>query len=226
MTHGLAGRQRQSLALPDGAIQLELIKHFPAVLGHERGISTRTTVAHGDLVVGHPRSVEASAPSFDALGALIEGLRSTFAAIEDQVGTEGALGAALATLSPGYPPVVMQDGEHTVFCFQSLQLKLHGREAIEQFMVERARPSEYARRRSRWSSAELRGLAQPNLVDRSEGAASFPVVAVFHFDGDRVSGVWGFAGRCHQLGATRTCSSRQVRAVDDFGPTARNRAPA
>ena len=30
-------------------------------------------------------------------------------------------------------------------------------------------------------------------VNGSEGETSFPVVAVFQFDGDRISGFWGFA---------------------------------
>ena len=85
--------------------------------------------------------------------------------------------------------------EDTVFHFQSLQLELHGREAIEQFMVEsrqslglRETPEQVFEHGSLVVSLNRSTLAG------SEGDASFPVVAVFQFDGDRVAGFWGFAG--------------------------------
>ena len=85
--------------------------------------------------------------------------------------------------------------EDTVFHFQSLQLELRGREAIEQFMVE-------ARQTVGVRETPERVFEHGNLVvsfnrsslTGSEGGASFPVVAVFQFDGDRISGFWGFAG--------------------------------
>ena len=85
--------------------------------------------------------------------------------------------------------------EDTVFNFQSLQLELRGREAIEQFMVE-VRQTVGVRETSE------QVLEHGNLVvslNRSsmtgrEGDDSVPVVAVFQFDGDRVSAFWGFAG--------------------------------
>ena len=85
--------------------------------------------------------------------------------------------------------------EDTVFNFQSLQIELRGREAIEQFMVE-------ARQRVGLRETSERVFAHGDLVvslNRSsvtggDGDASVPVVAVFQFDGDRVAGFWGFAG--------------------------------
>ena len=84
--------------------------------------------------------------------------------------------------------------ETTVFYFQSLGLELRGREAIEQFMVE-------ARQTLGVRETPERILEHGNLVvsfnrsslTGSEGETSFPVVAVFQFDGDRISGFWGFA---------------------------------
>ena len=84
--------------------------------------------------------------------------------------------------------------EATVFHFQSLGLELRGREAIEQFMVE-------ARQTLGVRETPERMFEHGNLVvsfnrsslTGSEGETSFPVVAVFQFDGDRISGFWGFA---------------------------------
>lgn len=84
--------------------------------------------------------------------------------------------------------------EDTVFHFQSLGLELRGREAIEQFMVE-------ARQTLGVRETPERLFEHGNLVvscNRSsltgrDGDTSFPVVAVFQFDGDRISGFWGFA---------------------------------
>ena len=85
--------------------------------------------------------------------------------------------------------------EDTVFYFQSLQLELRGREAIEQFMVE-ARQTVGVRETSErvFEHGNLVVSLNRSSLTGSEGDASFPVVAVFQFDGDRVSGFWGFAG--------------------------------
>ena len=84
--------------------------------------------------------------------------------------------------------------EDTVFNFQSLQLELRGREAIEQFMVE-------ARQTVGLRETSERVFEHGNLVvslNRSSltgsGDVGVPIVAVFQFDGDRVAGFWGFAG--------------------------------
>ena len=84
--------------------------------------------------------------------------------------------------------------EATVFNFQSLGLELRGREAIEQFMVE-------ARQTLGVRETPERTFEHGNLVVSfnrssligSEGETTFPVVAVFQFDGDRISEFWGFA---------------------------------
>ena len=84
--------------------------------------------------------------------------------------------------------------EDTVFHFQSLGLELRGREAIEQFMVE-------ARQNLGVRETPERMVEHGNLVVSfnrssmlgSQGESSFPVVAVFQFDGDRITGFWGFA---------------------------------
>ena len=85
--------------------------------------------------------------------------------------------------------------EDTVFYFQSLQLELRGREAIERFMVE-ARQTVGVRETSErvFEHGNLVVSLNRSSFTGSEGDASFPVVAVFQFDGDRVSGFWGFAG--------------------------------
>jgi hypothetical protein len=85
--------------------------------------------------------------------------------------------------------------ETTVFSFQSLDLELRGREAIEQFMVE-------ARQTFGVREAPERVFEHGDLVvsfnrqslTGREGEAGIPVVAVFQFDGDRISGCWAFAG--------------------------------
>lgn len=85
--------------------------------------------------------------------------------------------------------------ERTVFCFQSLQLELQGREAIERFMVE-------VRQTVGVRETPLRVFQHGNLVVSlnrssfagSEGDAAVPVVAIFQFDGERVARFWGFAG--------------------------------
>ena len=85
--------------------------------------------------------------------------------------------------------------ENTVFHFQSLQLELRGREAIEQFMVE-ARQTVGLRETSErvFEHGNLVVSLNRTQMTGSDGDTSFPVVAVFQFDGDRVSGFWGFAG--------------------------------
>lgn len=85
--------------------------------------------------------------------------------------------------------------EHTVFRFQSLDLELRGREAIEDFMVE-ARQNLGVRETSQrvFEHGNLVVSLNQSTLTGSDGEASFPVVAVFQFDGDRVSGFWGFAG--------------------------------
>ena len=74
-------------------------------------------------------------------------------------------------------------------------VRLRGREAIEQFMVE-------ARQTLGVRETSERMFEHGNLVvsfnrssfTGSEGETSFPVVAVFQFDGDRISGCWSFPG--------------------------------
>ena len=85
--------------------------------------------------------------------------------------------------------------EDTVFHFQALQLELHGREAIEQFMVE-ARQTVGLRETSErvFEHGDLVVSLNRTSLTGSDGDTSFPVVAVFQFDGDRVSAFWGFAG--------------------------------
>jgi ketosteroid isomerase-like protein len=85
--------------------------------------------------------------------------------------------------------------EDTVFRFPSLQLELRGREAIDQFMVD-ARQSLGLRETSErvFEHGDLVVSLNRSSFTGSEGDASLPVVAVFQFDGDRVSGFWGFAG--------------------------------
>jgi len=85
--------------------------------------------------------------------------------------------------------------EDTVFSFQSLQLELRGREAIEQFMVE-ARQTIGVRERSEqvFEHGDLVISLNRSFLTGGEGGAGFPVVAVFQFDGDRVTRFWGFAG--------------------------------
>ena len=85
--------------------------------------------------------------------------------------------------------------EATVFYVQALDLELRGRAAIERFMVE-------SRQTAGLREVPERVLEHGNLVvsfnrgtiTGAEGEASFPVVAVFQFDGHRISGCWGFAG--------------------------------
>ena len=85
--------------------------------------------------------------------------------------------------------------EATVFHVQALDLELRGREAIEQFMVE-------SRQAAGLREVPERVFEHGNLVvafnrvtiTGPEGDATLPVVAVFQFDGDRISGCWGFAG--------------------------------
>ena len=85
--------------------------------------------------------------------------------------------------------------EDTVFHFESLGLELRGREAIEHFMIE-ARQTVGVRETSEQVVAhgDLVVSFNRSSLTGAEGGASFPVVAVFQFDGDRVARFWGFAG--------------------------------
>ncbi|HEX2576964.1 MAG TPA: nuclear transport factor 2 family protein [Aquihabitans sp.] len=85
--------------------------------------------------------------------------------------------------------------DDTVFTFESLGLELRGRDAIERFMVE-------VRQTMGLREASERVVEHGDLVvsfnrtslNADEGDASTPVVAVFQFDGPRVTKFWGFAG--------------------------------
>jgi hypothetical protein len=84
--------------------------------------------------------------------------------------------------------------EDTVFHFQSLGLELRGRDAVDRFMVE-ARQDLGLREESERvvEHGDLVVSFNRTSVTDAEGGA-FPVVAVFQFDGDRISAFWGFAG--------------------------------
>lgn len=84
--------------------------------------------------------------------------------------------------------------EDTVFTFQSLDLELRGREAIEQFMVEARQNLGIRETPERtFEHGDLVVSCNRSSLTGSEGETSFPVVAVFQFDGDRISRFWGFA---------------------------------
>ena len=84
--------------------------------------------------------------------------------------------------------------EDTVFAFQSLDLELRGREAIEQFMVEARQTLGLRETPERtFQHGDLVVSFNRSSMTGSEGDASFPVLAVFQFDGDRISAFWGFA---------------------------------
>lgn len=101
------------------------------------------------------------------------------------------------TLPSGIPELAefyARMDENTVFHFQSLQLELRGREAIERFMIE-------ARQTMGLRETSERVYEHGNLVvslNRGTFAGSgdegLPVVALFQFDGERVAAFWGFAG--------------------------------
>lgn len=82
--------------------------------------------------------------------------------------------------------------EDTCFRFPSLGLELRGRDAIERFMVE-------ARQNLGLREVSDRVLEHGNLVvslnrtTMTGRDGTVPVVAVFHFDGDRLAEFWGFA---------------------------------
>lgn len=82
--------------------------------------------------------------------------------------------------------------EDTVFTFEALGLELRGREAIEQFMVE-------ARQHLGLRETPQRTIEHGDLVISCNESTMtgrdepFPVVAVFQFDGDRITRFWGFA---------------------------------
>ena len=85
--------------------------------------------------------------------------------------------------------------EETVFYVQALDLELRGRAAIEHFMVESRQTASLREVPERiLEHGDLVVSFNRGTVTGAGGEASFPVVAVFRFDGDRVSGCWGFAG--------------------------------
>ena len=85
--------------------------------------------------------------------------------------------------------------ETTVFHVQALDLDLRGRDAIERFMVE-------SRQTAGVGEVPERVVEHGDLVvafnrvafSDTPGEPTFPVVAVFQFDGERITGCWGFAG--------------------------------
>jgi hypothetical protein len=85
--------------------------------------------------------------------------------------------------------------EDTVFRFESLGLELRGGDAVDQFMVD-------VRQNLGLRETSEQVVEHGNLVvsfnrttmTGTDGDAGVPVVAVFQFDGERVSGFWGFAG--------------------------------
>ena len=85
--------------------------------------------------------------------------------------------------------------ETTVFHVQALDLELRGRDAIERFMVE-------SRQTTGLRETPERVVEHGDLVvafnrvafSDASGEPTVPVVAVFQFDGDRITGCWGFAG--------------------------------
>ena len=86
--------------------------------------------------------------------------------------------------------------EDTVFFFEPLQLELRGREAIERFMVE-ARQNVGVRETSERviEHGDLVVSFNRSVLTGQDDDAALPVVALFEFDGPRVSRFWGFAGR-------------------------------
>ena len=82
--------------------------------------------------------------------------------------------------------------EDSVFRFPSLGLELRGRAAIEQFMVE-IRQSLGLREVSERVLQHGNLVVSFNRTTRAGSDAAVPVLAVFQFDGDRVSEFWGFA---------------------------------
>ena len=83
--------------------------------------------------------------------------------------------------------------EDTTFHFPSLGLALRGREAIERVMVE-ARQHLGLRETSEQRFAHGDLVVSLNRTTTAGGAEGAPVVAVFAFDGERVTGFWGFSG--------------------------------
>ena len=83
--------------------------------------------------------------------------------------------------------------DDTIFQFQSLDLELRGRTAIETFMVE-ARQMLGLRETPRqvYEHGDLVVSLNSSTIAGNDGTS--PVVAVFQFDGDRVTRFWGFAG--------------------------------
>lgn len=85
--------------------------------------------------------------------------------------------------------------EATTFHVQALDLELRGREAIEQFMVESRQTAGLREVPERVvEHGDLVVAFNRATITGTGGDATFPVVAVFQFQEDRISGCWGFAG--------------------------------
>lgn len=83
----------------------------------------------------------------------------------------------------------------TIFRIQSLDLELRGREAIERFMVESRQTAGLREVLEQvLEHGDLVVAFNRGTITGTQGDATFPVVAVFQFDGDRISGCWGFTG--------------------------------
>jgi hypothetical protein len=83
--------------------------------------------------------------------------------------------------------------DDALFEFQSLDLELRGRTAIEEFMVE-TRQTLGLRETSEQVYEHGNLVVSLNRRTIAGDEATSPVVAVFQFDGDRVTRFWGFAG--------------------------------
>jgi len=84
--------------------------------------------------------------------------------------------------------------DQTVFHVRALDLELRGREAIEQFLVESRQT--LGLRESPETIVEHGDVVvafNHVSIAGADGTISFPVVTVFEFDGDRISGCWGFS---------------------------------
>jgi SnoaL-like domain len=84
--------------------------------------------------------------------------------------------------------------EDTAFHVEALGVDLRGRDAIERFMVE-SRETTGIREVSEQviEHGDLVVSFNHATIPGVDGDATFPVVAVFQFRGDRLSGCWGFA---------------------------------
>jgi hypothetical protein len=85
--------------------------------------------------------------------------------------------------------------ENTAFHVEALGLELRGRDAIERFMVESRETTGIREVSDRViEHGDLVVSFNHATISGVDGDATFPVVAVVQFRGDRVSGCWGFAG--------------------------------